>query len=281
MQINHVSFPGLGIDDLKIKSTALNLFGGRITIAWYALIILAGILFAVWYVWRRFKENSMSSEDLLDLALYTIIFGVIGARVYYVLFSLDSYITGHFFDDLLSMIAIWNGGLAIYGAIIGGGIAAALVARHKKMNILQITDFLSPGVMMAQAIGRWGNFMNAEAHGGETSLPWRMGILEYDGWHYYHPTFLYESLWNFIGFFIIHFVFVKKYKKFNGEIFYLYVAWYGLGRMFIESLRTDSLYIGSIRVSQLLGFLALLVSVGLLAYNFIKIGKEKQNGTNN
>ena len=284
----YVSFPNIGIDWFKVNSNAIEI--GNFKIAWYGLIITLGIACAVLYVWCRFKEHNMSSDDLIDLALFTVVSGIIGARLYYIIFSLDSSIVkdaGGFFANLGAslgkMVAIWNGGLAIYGGIIAGGTAAVLVARHKKINMLKILDFLAPGVMLAQAMGRWGNFFNAEAHGGETDSLFSMGILGTE-YGFFHPTFLYESLWNIIGFLAIWLVFVKLTKtkhlyKFNGQIFYTYLIWYGLGRAWIEGLRTDSLYLipDVIRVSQLVAILSVIVGTTLMVYSLVMLKKGKEN----
>ena len=282
--MNIVSFPGLGIEGLEISSIAFSI--GSLSVTWYSIIITTGILLAVLYVWFRFKEVGLTTDDLIDFALFVVPFGILGARLYYVLFKLDFYI-----DNPSKIFKIWEGGLAIYGGIIAGGIAAVLVARHKKIKMLKILDMLAPAVMMAQALGRWGNFANVEAFGGPTSLPWRMcsdkitrNLITKElvnasqisgleaGTIGAHPTFLYESLWNIIGFLIIYFVFVRKKKlhKIDGQIFYSYLIWYGLGRMWIEGLRTDSLYLidGVIRVSQLVALLSLLSGIGLMIWGF-------------
>lgn len=290
LDIHYIAFPGLGIDEFKINSNMVEI--GNFRIAWYGFIIMLGIISAILYVWFRFKEHGMKSDDLMDMALFTVVSGVIGARLYYIIFKLDSYIItteGGFFANLFAslgkMVAIWNGGLAIYGGIIAGGTAAVLVARHKKMNMLQILDFLAPGVMLAQAMGRWGNFFNAEAHGGVTENFLRMGIrTEYTSFVYYHPTFLYESLWNVVGFLAIWLIFIKISKtkhlyKFNGQIFYTYMIWYGLGRAWIEGLRTDSLYLipDVIRVSQLVALLSFIIGAVLMTYSFVMLKKGKEN----
>ena len=196
-----------------------------------------------------------------------MIFSVIGARIYYVLFY-GNYKT--FYD----VIAIWNGGLAIYGAVIAGAITLCVMAKIKKKSPLVLLDIGAASIPLGQAIGRWGNFMNAEAYGYETTLPWRMGIAEAGGTIYVHPTFFYESLWNFIGFFLIWYLYKKK--KFNGQIFLTYIAWYGFGRMFIEGLRTDSLWLipGVIRVSQLLGAVSFAIAAAPLIFFCIKFRKR-------
>lgn len=290
--MNKVSFPGLGIGEIEINSIAFQI--GSFKVTWYSLIIMTGILLAILYVYFRFKEAGLSGDDLIDFALFVVPSGIIGARLYYVIFKFEYY-----WNNPSQIFAIWNGGLAIYGGIIAGGLAAVLVARHKKIKMLKILDMLAPAVMMAQALGRWGNFANVEAFGGPTSLPWRMcsdkitrnlvsnGLVNAqeviglkDGTVGAHPTFLYESLWNIIGFLAIYFLFVRKKKlhKIDGQIFYSYLIWYGLGRLWIEGLRTDSLYLidDVIRVSQLVALLSLLAGIGLMIwglYRYFKYGK--------
>ncbi len=284
LRTHYISFPGLGIGEMKINTNAVEI--GNFKIAWYGLIIMVGIICAILYVWFRFKEHHMKTDDLIDLAFFVIVSGVIGARLYYIIFSLDHYIMDSFWDTLVAMVSVWNGGLAIYGGIIAGGLAGVLVARKKKINMLKILDFLAPAVMLAQAIGRWGNFCNAEAHGGQTDIFLRMGIRSEGSviTSYYHPTFLYESLWNLVGFLAIWLVFVKLKKtnwlhKFNGQIFYSYLIWYGLGRFWIEGLRTDSLYLipDVIRVSQLVALLSFIAGTALMVYSLVMLKKGKEN----
>ena len=288
LKINTIWFEGLGGKPFEIDTVAIRL--GKLEIAWYGLIIMIGMLTAVFYVWRRFRENNMETDDLIDLAFFTIFSGIIGARLYYVIFEFNSYLEtgGGFFENLwgtfVNIIAIWEGGLAIYGGIIAGGVAALLVARHKKMNVLKVLDFVAPAVMLAQAIGRWGNFCNAEAYGYETTLPWRMGILRGMSFKFYHPTFFYESMWNVIGFLAIWLVLVKIPKtkglyKFYGQITYAYFAWYGLGRAWIEGLRTDSLWLITdvIRISQLIAILCFIGGAALTAYTLVMLKKGKTN----
>ena len=223
----------------------------------------------------------MKSEDVLDFAIWTVLLAIIGARTYYVLTTLKDAYGNWNYHSFLDMIAIWEGGIAIYGAIIGGAAALLLVSKFKKYNkmqVLKMFDMVSPGVMLGQIIGRWGNFVNGEAHGIETSENFflRMGLSgaadipdKYSGvMTYYHPTFLYESLCNLIGFVLIN-IFYKK-KKFNGQIMLMYLAWYGFGRMFIEGLRTDSLYIGVFRISQVVGFICFVVCTALLVYFLVR-----------
>ena len=262
LKISTLSFPGLGIGEFNVNSVAFTIFGREV--AWYGVIITLGIVLACTYVMFRAKQNGIKEDDVLDLALFVVPFGVIGARLYYVIMEIDRY------DSLWDVIAIWNGGLAIYGGIIAGGLTAFFVARYKKIDILLLLDILAPAVMIGQILGRWGNFMNAEAYGAPTDLPWRMGIHTVFTDTYVHPTFLYESLWNLVGFLLLNFFFKKK--QYNGQIFFGYIAWYGLGRFFIEGLRADSLYLfgTSIRTSQLVAALCVLVGGGMLIYKEVR-----------
>lgn len=270
---HNISFPGLGIGEFQINPTAFKL--GDRPIAWYGIIITSAILFTVFYIYFRGKRKHLVLDDLIDLAFFTVIPGIIGARAYYVFFDWMKDPSGY--NSFIDVIAIWNGGIAIYGALIGGAIGCLCALRYKKIRIPAFFDILALAVQFAQAMGRWGNFCNAEAFGGATTLPWRMR-LECVG-HYcrdigmqgieVHPTFLYESLWNFTGFFLLHFY--SKKKKFDGEILFLYLGWYGLGRSIVEGLRTDSLYLGPIRISQLVGLLCLAASIcALIYFHFIK-----------
>ncbi len=280
--MNKVGFPGLGIEAFEINSTAFTVFG--YDIKWYGIIICLGMLLAYTYAWTRAKHEGIKTDDLLDLALALMIFGVMGARLYYIIFKLDSFVAvgGNFFSNIwntiVNMVSIHNGGLAIFGGIIAGFFTAMVVAKIKKIRFPILLDVLAPAVMIGQMVGRWGNFMNAEAYGGETTLPWRMSISKVLAGGFettpieVHPTFLYESLWNLIGFAIIA-IFYKK-KKFHGQWFCFYMAWYGLGRALIEGLRTDSLMIGPFRVSQLLAAAVCIAGVALLTLGMIKANKK-------
>lgn len=260
-----VSFPGLGIEELTLNKIAFSLFGGKIEVRYYGIIITLGIILAVAYCMYRSRECGMVPDNVLDMAIYTVIFGVIGARLYYVLMTIGEY------HSFLDVIAIWNGGLAIYGGVIGGGLAIYIYCRIKKFDYRQAFDMVAPSVMIGQILGRWGNFFNGEAYGyevveGHPLYFLRMGLIpninSSTKMYYFHPTFLYESVWNLIGFLVINALFKKR--KFNGQVFCMYIAWYGFGRMFIEGLRTDSLYLGVFRVSQVVGFLCFAVGTVLL-----------------
>ena len=250
-----ISFPLLG-DFFLNPPSSFTLFGR--TIYFYGVLIAAGFLLAILYCSRRSKEFGIRADDFYDLMIWLIPISIVSARLYYVLFRLEDYI-GH----PASIIAVWEGGLAIYGGVIGGVITALLVCRHKKIPVPAMLDLCIFGLLIGQIIGRWGNFMNREAFGAETTVFCRMGLTDPNGnTIYVHPTFLYESLWNLAGL-IFLIVWTKKGKrKYDGQCFLLYLFWYGLGRAWIEGLRTDSLYIGStgIRVSQLLSIVLVIVS---------------------
>lgn len=270
-----LSFPGLGIGEFSFNRVAFSLFG--IEVRWYGIIITLAIIVGFLYAHKRSSFEGISTDDLLDYTIYTVIFSIIGARLYYVLTTLSVYDYKSFYD----VIAIWNGGIAIYGAIIAGAATILVVSYIKKIKPTKVLDMVAPGVMIAQSIGRWGNFMNGEAFGTETDIFCRMGI-KLAGWskmYYVHPTFLYESLWNLSGFILIN-AFYKK-KKYDGQIVLMYITWYGFGRMFIEGLRTDSLYFmqsvfgKTIRISQVVGALSFIVGAALLAVFGAKTHKKK------
>lgn len=262
--VSIISFPGLGIGEFPVNRLAFRIFG--LDVMWYGVIICFGIIVAFSYLAWRANQVGINFDNVLDYTLWTVPIAVLGARLYYVLFSLKD----HTYHSFLEVISPRDGGLAIYGGVLVGALMVFLVARHKKQSFCMMGDMVVPGVMIAQAIGRWGNFVNAEAYGGMTTLPWRMGIrkLGMAETIYVHPTFLYESLWNVIGFTLIN-IFYKK-KKFNGQIILEYACWYGLGRMLIEGLRTDSLYIGSLRVSQILAGVGFVLSATFLVILLVR-----------
>ncbi|MGI6167768.1 MAG: prolipoprotein diacylglyceryl transferase [Eubacteriales bacterium] len=287
-----VSFPGLGIGEFSMNPTAFDftLFGRHIEIRWYGILIATGFVLAILYAVWRARGEGIILDDLLDIGIFTIIFGIIGARLFYVLtYGVSNFVVKTGTGDtarvdvwrtFVRLIATWEGGLAIYGGIIAGTLTIFIVCRRKKINVLKAFDAIAPGVMIGQIIGRWGNFVNGEAYGYEVpaSSPlyaFRMGLLpNIDSstvMHYYHPTFLYESLWNLLGFILIN-IFYKK-KKFNGQIALSYFIWYGFGRMFIEGLRTDSLYVGVFRISQVIGFVCFIVGSALMVGGLLKAKK--------
>ena len=274
-----VSFPGLGIGEGTISSVAFKI--GDFEIMWYGICIALGMVMAIAYAAWRCKQQGIKVDDLIDIAIFAIFFGVIGARLYYVAFSPSQ------FNTIWDVLNLRSGGLAIYGGIIAGAATVVVVCLIKKISWRKLYDAAAPGVMIAQAMGRWGNFFNGEAYGalveeGNPLYFLRMGLISRNTFYdfhttemvYVHPTFLYESLWNVLGFVLINIIFKKK--KFDGQNALYYFAWYGFGRMFIEGLRTDSLYIGDtgIRVSQMLGFLIFAVATALVIYGLIYLKKN-------
>lgn len=231
---------------------------------WYAAIIAAGFILATLYILRRRNTFGLTQDNILDIFIYSVPSGIIGARLFYVLFNPTVYFGPGKWMDIFK---VWEGGLAIYGGIIAAAIAMFIYSRVKKIPAGVLFDVGGLGLLIGQAIGRWGNFINREAYGTETTAPWRMGLTTAAGTLYVHPTFLYESLWNIIGFVLIH-LYTKR-RKYDGELFLMYTGWYGLGRYMIEGLRTDSLYLSGtdIRISQLLAALTFGVSVLILLRN--------------
>ena len=271
LRISKISFPGLGIETFDVNSVAFEIFG--MEIAWYAVLITLGMVCAVVYTIYQARKIGITTDDVIDFALFTIPIGVIGARLYYVMTKLED------FDTFWDVINIRSGGLAIYGGIIAGGLTVLTVCYFKKINFFAFADCVSPGVIIAQGVGRWGNFMNGEAFGDRVEdLFCRMGLQNQNTAYtfgtsemvYVHPTFLYESLWNIAGFLLA--AFLTKKKKYDGQIFLIVFGWYGLGRMFIEGLRTDSLYIPGteLRISQVLAAAIFIVCSALLIYLAIK-----------
>ena len=280
LRTSKISFPGFGIGEFSIDSVAFSI--GSIEIAWYAVIITLGMIVAVTHIIYRSRQIGMDFDTVIDYVLFTIPIGVIGARLYYVLAEIEN------FDSFKEVINIRSGGLAIYGGIIAGAISVFVISRVKKISFLAFADCCTPGILLAQGIGRWGNFANGEAFGGETDIFCRMGLNNFLTDYqtvFVHPTFLYESLWNILGFVIAN-IFHKK-RQYDGQVFLFIFGWYGLGRMFIEGLRSDSLY-GSIfgiqfRISQVLAALIFVACVSALVYFAIRRPKKelyiyKKNG---
>ena len=265
-----VSFPEMGLR-FSLSDTALqfSLFGSPITIKWYGIMIACGFLLAVIYAFKRAKSFKLDEDAMFDVVLVSTVCAFVGARLYYVLFSVDR---AFYFADPLSILRVWEGGLGIYGGLIFAFLTGLIMCRVRKVNTLAMFDLCSIGFLIGQAIGRWGNFFNQEAYGGNTALPWGMtGDMIQSGVHAtsvydwalpVHPTFLYESLWCALGFVVLHLISVKAYT-FRGKLFAGYMIWYGAGRFCIESLRTDSLKLGSLRVSQLVAVLAVAGGVAL------------------
>lgn len=257
-----IGFPNLGLE-FTLNRVACTVLGKDIY--WYGIIICAGFILAALYVNSRTKEFGITSDNLMDCLIICVPLGIICARIYYVVFEWSYYA-----EHPGEIIAIWKGGIAIYGGIIGTLIGLFVYSRVKKLSFASLCDLAAFGLLIGQCIGRWGNFVNGEAHGGPTSLPWGMTI---DGGSMVHPTFFYESLWNLIGFILLHFY--SKKRKFKGEMALLYVTWYGAGRAWIEGLRTDSLYIGPVRVSQLLAAISCIAAIAVLVRQYRCIAVSK------
>ena len=254
---SEISFPALGIALDPPRSIAL----GPLSIHFYGMIIAFGLILAVVYATRRSKQFGIKEDDVLDGVLYVTPFAVLCARAYYCIFSWE-----HYADDPIRLLYIWEGGLAIYGGVLGAAIGVTVLCRVKRIKLPAMLDLVSLGFLIGQSIGRWGNFFNREAFGAETDTFLRMGLMNrYTGdVTYYHPTFFYESLWNAIGFLLLHHL--SKKRQYDGQIALGYAAWYGLGRAFIEGLRTDSLYWGPFRVSQLLAAVSCFAAVSVLLW---------------
>ena len=258
-----ISFPNLGIE-VNPSRVAFTLFGKDIY--WYGLIIAIGFTLAVIYAMCRAKQFGLTDDHILDMLFVAVPAAIICARAYYVIFYWELYA-----DDPITALYIWEGGLAIYGGVIGAVIAVILYSKIKKVPLGPLLDVGGLGLLIGQMIGRWGNFMNREAFGGLTDSFLKMGLTNYTGEvQYYHPTFLYESVWNLAGFVLLHFY--SKKRRFDGEVFAGYLAWYGLGRAWIEGLRTDSLYLfgTGIRVSQLVAVLSFIAAAGYILYVRLK-----------
>ena len=258
---SEISFPSLGIAIDPPRSISI----GPLSIHFYGLIIALGLVLAVVYACRRSKQFGIKEDDVLDGVLFVTPFAILCARAYYCIFSWE-----HYADNPISVLYIWEGGLAIYGGVLGAAIGVAVLCRVKRIKLAAMLDIVSLGFLIGQSMGRWGNFFNREAFGAETTSFLRMGLMNsYTGTvTYYHPTFFYESAWNAVGFLLLHH-FSKK-RQYDGQVALGYAAWYGLGRAFIEGLRTDSLYWGPFRVSQLLAAVSCLAAVCVLLWQMFR-----------
>ncbi|MGO3751153.1 MAG: prolipoprotein diacylglyceryl transferase [Peptoniphilaceae bacterium] len=243
---------------MKINPIAFTIF--NIDVRWYGILIAIGALLCIFFAEKLAKKEGLYDGIISNYSIIAIILGIIGARVYYVVFEWDYYS-----KHLGEIFAIRNGGLAIYGGIIVGLLVAYLFCKSKNISFFKFIDTLAPGVALAQGIGRWGNFINGEAHGGPTNLPWAIEVNNV----LVHPTFLYESILD-VSIFIYLYFYLYKNKKFDGQISMAYFLIYGIGRFIIEGLRTDSLYIGPFRISQLVSLAMILFSSLFLYRNFKK-----------
>ena len=259
----NISFPGLGIDIDPVRQFSL----GPLTIHMYGIVIAFGLVLAVIYAMRRAPKFGLTEDHILDGVLWVTPFAILCARAYYCAFSWELYA-----DNPISVLYIWQGGIAIYGGVLGAVLGIIVFCKIKKLSLGATLDLVLLGFLIGQAIGRWGNFFNREAFGAETESFLRMGLFDTTTGAvvYHHPTFLYESVWNALGFVVLHFL--SKKREYDGQIALGYAFWYGLGRFFIEGLRTDSLYIPgtAIRVSQLLAAISCLTAAAVLIYFLLK-----------
>lgn len=269
MKYTTISFPALGLELNPGRGFQI----GSFTIHYYGVIIAVGLMLAVLYGLKRSKEFGIKQDDILDGVLWIVPLSVICARAYYCAFAWDE-----FREDPISVLYIRNGGLAIYGGVLGAAVGTVIHCKIKKIKLSAVLDIVSLGFLIGQALGRWGNFFNREAFGAPTQSVLRMGLLNTytQTIEYYHPTFLYESLWNAAGFLLLHFL--SKKRQYDGQIALGYVAWYGLGRAFIEGLRMDSLYWGSFRVSQVLALGSCVLAV--VALVVIHLRRKTRNIAN-
>ena len=273
-----ISFPGLFGDwEFNPDPIAIHIGHG---IYWYGIILACAMLAGLFLCMKQAERFGFSEDNVLDLTLWAVPCCILGARIYYVIFYLNFYRNADGSLDWRRIIAIWDGGLAIYGAVIVGVIVVLIFAKVRKLRFAAMTDLAVMGLLLGQIIGRWANFINREAFGGLTDLPWRMRLwVSANQYIEVHPTFFYESLWNLMGLLLMLFV-ITKGRRFDGENTWFYFLWYGLGRSWIEGLRTDSLYLFNltfmgqpIRVSQALSIVMAIMSVIMLFYN-IKIKKR-------
>ena len=259
----NISFPSLGIDIDPVREFSI----GPVSIHMYGLIIACGLVLATIYCMRRANQFGLTEDHVLDGVLTVTPFAILCARAYYCAFSWELYA-----DNPISVLYIWQGGIAIYGGVLGAIIGMYVFCRVRKISLGATLDLVLMAFLIGQAIGRWGNFFNREAFGAETDSFLRMGLLDtFTGTvTYHHPTFLYESLWNALGFVVLHFL--SKKREYDGQIALGYAVWYGLGRTFIEGLRTDSLYVPgtSIRVSQALAAASCIIAAAVLVYFMLK-----------
>ena len=232
---------------------AFTLFG--LEVRWYGIFIACGALLAIYFAEKLIERDPRVPKDAVVAAsIFALPLGIVGARTYYVLFEWDYY-SAH----LSEIFAIRNGGLAIHGGLLGGTLAVFIYCRVKKISFIELLDMLAPGVVLAQGIGRWGNFMNGEAHGGVTNVPWAINV----GGQMVHPTFLYESILD-VSIFLLLYFYVSKRRRFPGELAGIYLILYSIGRFFIEGLRTDSLYIGPLRTAQVMSLIVILLGILIL-----------------
>lgn len=262
--INYVSFPNLGLE-FNINPVAFSI--GAKNIYWYGIIMAISYFAGIFYALKRCNNFGIEEETISDSILIIVPVSLICARLYYVMFSL------HLYDSFWDIFKVWEGGIAIYGGVIGGALGLFITSKWKKIKFISFLDLGACSLLLGQAIGRWGNFVNAEAYGSQTDSLFMMSFGTEIG---YHPTFLYESVWNFLGF-IAMYIISKHFYKFEGQMSLIYLIWYGFGRTFIEGLRVDSLWFGNFRVSQVLAFITFVFASILLIYLLKKPKIIKKN----
>jgi phosphatidylglycerol---prolipoprotein diacylglyceryl transferase len=251
---------------------------GPLAVRWYGVIIAMGIVIAFLVGQLEMVKRGLHPDYLTDLLIWAVPLAIVGARLYYVIFQWENYQ-----NNPAAIIAIWEGGLAIHGALIASVIVAYIFTKRRNTSFLKVADILAPSILIGQAIGRWGNFINQEAHGGEVSraflenlfIPdWIINQMYING-AYHHPTFLYESLWSLVG--IIILILLRRVNLVRGEIFFSYIIWYSFGRFFIEGMRTDSLYVvGDLRAAQLISVISIIIAVALIIYRRVAIKKPSR-----
>ena len=261
--MNTVNFPLFNLE-IELEKVAFSLLG--VDIYWYAILIVVGILLVLLLCKKDSGKYNIKFETILDLSIYVIPISIISARLYYVVFNPEAYIV-----NPLKIFDFRGGGMAIYGGIIGAIITIIVYCRKNKINFLDVLDYLAPFLPLAQSIGRWGNFINTEAYGMETNMPWRMGIFENGIYKEVHPTFLYESILTFVIFIILYKI--RNKRKFKGEIAILYLIMYSFIRFFIEGIRIDSLMFFDVRISQVLSLSIFVVCCGILWKKYRKSKK--------
>ncbi|MDE2058639.1 MAG: prolipoprotein diacylglyceryl transferase [candidate division NC10 bacterium] len=240
---------------------------GPLAIRWYGLLFATAVLLGTWLAQREAIRRGEDSEQLLNVIVFGVMTGLIGARLYYVLFN-----WGYYGSRPLKILAVWEGGLAIHGGLLAGGLTAVIYAVRKKLPVLTYLDIMAPSAPLGQAIGRWGNFFNQEAFGIPTDLPWKLYIEpahrppDLAAYEYFHPTFLYESLWNFLVFGILYFLLRRRLQRIPGALTLCYLGLYSVGRFFVEGLRIDSLMLGPLRAAQVMSLILIVLSVAGLAW---------------
>jgi phosphatidylglycerol:prolipoprotein diacylglycerol transferase len=240
---------------------------GPLAIRWYGLLFATAVLLGTWLAQREAIRRGEDSDQLLNVIVFGVMVGLIGARLYYVLFN-----WGYYGSRPLKILAVWEGGLAIHGGLLAGGLATVIYAVRKKLPVLTYLDIMAPSAPLGQAIGRWGNFFNQEAFGTPTDLPWKLYIEPYHRpphlatFEYFHPTFLYESLWNFLVFGILYFLLRRRLQRTPGALTLCYLGLYSVGRFLVEGIRIDSLMLGPLRAAQVMSLVLIAFSVAGLAW---------------